>query len=1503
MASDSVHTDAVDVAQGGGGLASGKDVNDEDAQPPRVPANVAGPTAMEVELHNATHLPYRSWCRWCVMSRKPTPKHVRAHHAQRDVPLLVGDYAFVRSWSDEDLLTIHVGRLCHTKELIVIPCEQKGDDEYAVNRLANIIINSGVKTLVYMADLESALDVFTKNALATAKTNGQLVSAVPEHSAVGESQSNGKAERAVQEAEDMLRTMKLALEDRLNANICSSYPVLKWLCEHVAATINRYHIGADGKTAYQRAHEKRYSGHVLDFGERIYHWIPTRLRTKLDPRWADGIYLGTSQHSNEHVVGLPSGRVARGRGIARVPKERRWDTKLMSRIHGTPMDPNDEAAIEEFQDPHKNADDKYRDDHMNEHPRATTVPPTTPDVIRYRITKRDCEQHGYSLDRKFGCKRCVALAAGDSQTSENHSDSCRQRFYDCFVAAKDKRFLKWRQTSKEFANWRADQINPPLPPPPIQPPDLDDVLDYDPTFPDAEASSSADHDPGILVDALIAYGVTPVDAHKAVLSMTTKATPTTFYEVYGRGELTKQAHLHRRNLNIQGLKVLDLRTLRPNGGHWDLSQRSHRDEAWALIERDNPDWIIIGPPCTQFCTWQRLNHPRMDPTKLKALMKEARGHLKFACRLYRRQINAGILFLHEHPLSAASWRLPEVKRVMQIPGVGVTTCHQCRFGLHTIDEHGNPALAKKPTQFMSNSPFMLNELTRLCDGTHAHQHLVGGRAKCAEHYPLDLVLAILRGSDRTTRAMHAVNISLEAGWDAVMKLATENDPTIPSQPEHAIQASALPLAAGGEMQITFDPMNFKQAYFDEYTGEPLPSHLVRTAIAEELAYFNKMVWEGVKTDDVRQTKEFRLIRTRWVICSKGDGAEPDIRARLVACEVNEHKGSGNHCFFASTPPLGALKLLLSDFVSRRRHSDGSPLQISFVDIKKAYFHATPVRNIHLSFPREMGTPKGLCAHLLRCVYGTRDAGLLWEECYTGVLAQLGFKRGLANPCCFEHAAMGLKLVVHGDDFTCTGPKAALDVYEAQLAKYFEMKVKGRMGEQPGCVQELRVLNRVVRLCPEGLRYEADPRHAEILIRSLDVSGNRATPGDKTIAIEPDADVGHDLIPGELAFPDETYDENDTVAAIARVRCVAIGDRPTVVETKPYSETYDLHPKEFVVTADCKLKKISPSADPFTGKSPRKMQQRRAEYVDHDRLRHAQEKRKNIWIAATHFGPAWMHSENFVGAVRTPSAKPKWGGPSRQGAKRIKKLEQHMSEGLPFTPQNATLFRALSARANCLSQDRADIAFCSKELCREFAVPTVHSYERPKRMVRYLCGIPRLVYHYPWQSLPKHMNVPVDTDFAGCAATRRSTSGAAVMLGGHCVKHWASTHTVVSLSSGEAELHGISKGGTNAIGVQAVARDLGIHLDIVLHTDASATLGIVRRRGLGRIRHLDVTHLWLQEKIRTGGFEIHKLDGSQNVADVLTKIMDRPALVKHLTAMNLHPEQGRAASAPNLTEQS
>lgn len=110
---------------------------------------------------------------------------------------------------------------------------------------------------------------------------------------------------------------------------------------------------------------------------------------------------------------------------------------------------------------------------------------------------------------------------------------------------------------------------------------------------------------------------------------------------------------------------------------------------------------------------------------------------------------------------------------------------------------------------------------------------------------------------------------------------------------------------------------------------------------------------------------------------------------------------------------------------------------------------------------------------------------------------------------------------------------------------------------------------------------------------------------------------------------------------------------------------------------------------------------------------------------------------------------------RQGATATKKLERLESVGETLNSKEATLFRALAAGCNYLASDRADIAYSSKELCREFAVPNVRSYAKLKRLVRHLAGSWRLTHHLNFQTKPSGIKVFVDTDFAGCKATRRS----------------------------------------------------------------------------------------------------------------------------------------------------
>ena len=96
-----------------------------------------------------------------------------------------------------------------------------------------------------------------------------------------------------------------------------------------------------------------------------------------------------------------------------------------------------------------------------------------------------------------------------------------------------------------------------------------------------------------------------------------------------------------------------------------------------------------------------------------------------------------------------------------------------------------------------------------------------------------------------------------------------------------------------------------------------------------------------------------------------------------------------------------------------------------------------------------------------------------------------------------------------------------------------------------------------------------------------------------------------------------------------------------------------------------------------------------------------------------------------------------------------------------------------------------------------------------------------------------------------------------MRGGHCLKVWTKKQQAVSLSSAESELYAAVKTASEGLGVQSVAKDLGILCGLSLHLDASTTMGLVNRRGLGKAKHVDMQNLWIQEASKSGRYVTKK----------------------------------------------
>ena len=77
-----------------------------------------------------------------------------------------------------------------------------------------------------------------------------------------------------------------------------------------------------------------------------------------------------------------------------------------------------------------------------------------------------------------------------------------------------------------------------------------------------------------------------------------------------------------------------------------------------------------------------------------------------------------------------------------------------------------------------------------------------------------------------------------------------------------------------------------------------------------------------------------------------------------------------------------------------------------------------------------------------------------------------------------------------------------------------------------------------------------------------------------------------------------------------------------------------------------------------------------------------------------------------------------------------------------------------------------------------------------------------------------------------------------MRGGRCLKVWTKKQKVSCTPQ--------SKARQRDWGIESVAQNLGMACGLNLHPDASATVCLVNRRGLGKAKHVGMQNLGIQE---------------------------------------------------------
>ena len=301
---------------------------DTSAQAPRSLHVPKEPTAQERAEHELTHLPFRSWCKACVMSksRQDHSKKVRLKQ-----PVLQCDYSFFNDPKVEGSVTILNVRDVMSGLALACVVPNKGRSVYAEGELRRFILETGRTFGVLQADPEPSLVALAETV--TSELGGLALRKSPTEW----KQAQGAVGNSQQLLYAQVRTLRQDLADRYGTLVPITSPVFTWLVKHSQFLLNNFAIRSDGLTPFERRWSKRYTSALCKFGEVVL----CRLRgkqPKADPSWVPGLWLGRDASADMHVVGTTSG-VFKTRSIRRLPVSEQVDKQLLKDFQAKPWDP------------------------------------------------------------------------------------------------------------------------------------------------------------------------------------------------------------------------------------------------------------------------------------------------------------------------------------------------------------------------------------------------------------------------------------------------------------------------------------------------------------------------------------------------------------------------------------------------------------------------------------------------------------------------------------------------------------------------------------------------------------------------------------------------------------------------------------------------------------------------------------------------------------------------------------------------------------------------------------------------------------------------------------------------------------------------------------------------------------------------------------------------------------------------------------------------------------
>ena len=243
----------------------------------------------------------------------------------------------------------------------------------------------------------------------------------------------------------------------------------------------------------------------------------------------------------------------------------------------------------------------------------------------------------------------------------------------------------------------------------------------------------------------------------------------------------------------------------------------------------------------------------------------------------------------------------------------------------------------------------------------------------------------------------------------------------------------------------------------------------------------------------------------------------------------------------------------------------------------------------------------------------------------------------------------------------------------------------------------------------------------------------------------------------------------------------------------------------------------------------------------------------------------------------------------------------------------------------VGQDRPDLQFAVRGLASKMSGPTHHSWKQLVHLVQYMSKTEG--YHLVYRKTPRGISnlhqsirngsfdfstvaekqehlleVFSDSDWAGNKSSRKSTSSGTMFLDGQVIYTFSRNQKSVALSSGEAEYYaGASAASDSILLKEAIQFLTGRRCQVNLYLDSSAARGIITRQGVGRVKHLQIRTLFLQELHKQGTLSAHPVGTKENTADIGTKPLSGKRIKLLLHWLGFQDENNEPVGSEELQE--